>query len=127
MFNHHSIIPWGSFQGSGSFRGRDHFGGCTEQRLDLKRFRSSFIGFSLPRYVLRAKKTRIYFLVLSACHVYLPQELIGSLDCSITLIDWSNCSLLIFLTGAIESRSVYHVVRSQPFYHLVSKPSINAY
>ena len=50
MFNHHSIIPggsfrgrreekWGSFQGCdhfgvmrsiwGSFRGRDHFGGCT--------------------------------------------------------------------------------------------------
>ena len=23
MFNHHSIIPWGSF------RGREHFGGCT--------------------------------------------------------------------------------------------------
>ena len=53
MFNHHSLIPWGSFrcrqeekwgsfrvgiisgsiwgsfQGRGSFRGRDHFGGCT--------------------------------------------------------------------------------------------------
>ena len=54
MFNHHSIIPWGSFRGRqeekwgsfrgrdhfgvnlgiisgwGSFRGRDHFGGCTD-------------------------------------------------------------------------------------------------
>ena len=31
MFNHHSLIPWGSFRGRqeekwGSFRGRDHFG-----------------------------------------------------------------------------------------------------
>ena len=54
MFDHHSLIPWGSFrgrqekngdhfgvgiisgsiwgsfQGWGSFRGRDHFGGCTD-------------------------------------------------------------------------------------------------
>ena len=35
MFNHNSLIPWGSFRGRqeekwGSFRGRDHFGGCTE-------------------------------------------------------------------------------------------------
>ena len=34
MFHHNSIIPWGSFWGRqeekwGSFRGRDHFGGCT--------------------------------------------------------------------------------------------------
>ena len=56
MFNHHSLIPWGSFrgrqeekwgsfrvgiisgsiwgsfQGWGSFRGRDHFGGCTDPK-----------------------------------------------------------------------------------------------
>ena len=34
MFPHHSLIPWESFRGQqeekwGSFRGRDHFGGCT--------------------------------------------------------------------------------------------------
>ena len=34
MCNHHSLIPWGSFRDRqeekwGSFRGRDHFGGCT--------------------------------------------------------------------------------------------------
>ena len=28
MFNHHSLIPWGSIQGWGSFRGRDHSEGC---------------------------------------------------------------------------------------------------
>ena len=36
MFNHHSLIPWGSFRGRqeekwGSFRGWDHFGGCTDR------------------------------------------------------------------------------------------------
>ena len=39
MFNHHSLIPWGSFRGRqeekwGSFRGRDHFWGCTDRRLE---------------------------------------------------------------------------------------------
>ena len=56
MFNHHSLNPWGSFQGrqeekwgsfwgrdhfgvgiisgSGSFRGQDHFGGCTALAID---------------------------------------------------------------------------------------------
>ena len=41
MFNHHSIIPWGSFRGRkeekwGSFRGRDHFGGCTYLEKDRR-------------------------------------------------------------------------------------------
>ena len=40
MFKYHSLIPWGSIRGPqedkwGSFRGRDHFGGCAHPSCDL--------------------------------------------------------------------------------------------
>ena len=51
MFNHHSIIPWGSFRGRqeekwGSFRGWDHFGVGIISGLGSFRGRDHFGGYT---------------------------------------------------------------------------------
>ena len=67
MFNHHSLIPWGSFRCRQeekwvSFRGWDHFGGCTVELHLLVRKISRVVHIERINFV---SKVSLTFLTLA--------------------------------------------------------------